>query len=195
MANREMCEYCFDSLVGYFDKSKDPPTPKFPDVSYPLFVTWHKESRKYGEPQLRGCIGTFKAKHIHAGLNEYAITSAIHDRRFSPVSASEIPSLHCSVSLLTNFEEVESVWDWEINVHGIWIDFVDPNGVSRNATYLPEVAGEQGWTKEEAIESLVRKSGYKGALTQSLLSSIRLTRYQSSKSELTYTEYIALKKK
>jgi len=95
---------------------------------------------------------------------------------------------------LTDFEEVDSVWDWEINVHGIWIDFVDSSGVSRSATYLPEVAGEQGWTKEEALESLVRKSGYKGALNQSLLASIKLTRYQSSKSSLTYAEYTSLVK-
>jgi len=195
MASPQMCVYCFDSLVSYFDKSKGLPTPSFQDYSYPLFVTWQKVSKKSSEPQLRGCIGTFKARPIHAGLNEYALTSALQDRRFSPIAASEIPSLHCSVSLLTDFEEVESVWDWEIDLHGIWIDFVDPNGVGRNATYLPEVAGEQGWTKEEAIESLVRKSGYKGPVTDALLSSIRLTRYQSSKHSLTYAEYLSLKNK
>jgi len=192
MASQEMCVYCFDSLIAHFDKNKGPPTPQFPNASYPLFVTWHKAARKSSEPQLRGCIGTFKAKRIHDGLNEYALTSALNDRRFSPVTFSEIPQLHCSVSLLTDFEEVSSVWDWEINQHGIWIDFVDPAGVSRNGTYLPEVAGEQGWTKEEALESLVRKAGYKGALTQALISSIKMTRYQSSKHTLTYQEYLAL---
>jgi len=36
----------------------------------PLFVTWTigKDMR------LRGCIGTFNAMHLHAGLREYATT-------------------------------------------------------------------------------------------------------------------------
>lgn len=36
----------------------------------PLFVTWTigKDMR------LRGCIGTFNAMHLHAGLKEYATT-------------------------------------------------------------------------------------------------------------------------
>lgn len=48
--------------------------------------------------------------------------------------------------------------EWEIGLHGIIINFSDPyNGARLNATYLPEVAQEQGWTKLEALQSLVRK--------------------------------------
>lgn len=31
------------------------------------------------------------------------------------------------------------------------------------ATYLPSVAVEQGWTKEEAVTSLMRKAGWNGS--------------------------------
>eukprot|EP01112_Ceratiomyxa_fruticulosa_P021239 TRINITY_DN7403_c0_g4_i1.p1 TRINITY_DN7403_c0_g4~~TRINITY_DN7403_c0_g4_i1.p1 ORF type:complete len:198 (-),score=36.34 TRINITY_DN7403_c0_g4_i1:150-743(-) len=191
MATPEMCVYCFDTLIAHFDRTAIP-SPDFVNDSYPLFVTWNKESRR--DTQLRGCIGTFKARGLHHGLSEYALTSALNDRRFDPVSAGEIPQLHCSVSLLTNFEDVDSAFDWEVGTHGIWIDFTDPNGNDRNATYLPEVAGEQGWTKEEALESLVRKSGYKGRLTDDLIKQIKLTRYQSSKYSMSYKEYLDFKK-
>lgn len=61
------------------------------------------------------------------------------------------------------------------------------NGEKETATYLPEVMKEQGWTKQEAIDSLLRKGGYRGKITKDYcLSSIVLTRYQSEKFETNY---------
>jgi AMMECR1 domain-containing protein len=56
------------------------------------------------------------------------------------------------VSLLSCFETASGGWhDWELGVHGIIIEFVDPDppsaGCRRSATFLPEVAQEQGWSK------------------------------------------------
>jgi AMME syndrome candidate gene 1 protein len=39
--------------------------------------------------------------------------SAFRDRRFSPINATEIPYLKCSVSLLVNYEPAKDAWDWE----------------------------------------------------------------------------------
>ena len=61
-------------------------------------------------------------------------------------------------------------------------------GVSRSATYLPEIAEREGWSKLEAIESLVRKSGWDGVVTPSTLV---CTRYQSTLSSMTYSTYTA----
>jgi AMMECR1 domain-containing protein len=62
-----------------------------------------------------------------------------------------------------------------------------PNGQKETATYLPEVMKEQQWTKEEAIESLLRKGGFRGrATSEYCMNSIVLTRYQSQKRELAY---------
>lgn len=47
-------------------------------------------------------------------LPPVAATSSIHDRRFEPVALDEVPLLHCSVSLLTNFEEAASPYDWDV---------------------------------------------------------------------------------
>jgi hypothetical protein len=47
-----------------------------------------------------------------------------------------------------------------------------------------------GWTKEEAIDSLLRKSGYNGRITDRIRSRVILTRYQSAKYVITYQEYL-----
>ena len=44
------------------------------------------------------------------------IFSALRDSRFPPISLDEVSSLHCSVSLLTNFESGKSYLDWEVNL-------------------------------------------------------------------------------
>jgi hypothetical protein len=50
-----------------------------------------------------------------------------------------------------------------------------------------------GWTKLEAVESLVRKSGYQGRVDESLMKRITLTRYQSSKVGMEYKQYVETK--
>lgn len=47
-----------------------------------------------------------------------------------------------------------------------------------------------GWTQIEAVESLVRKAGYLGPITDALKSKLKVTRYQSSLFTLTYAAYV-----
>ncbi|KAF2070179.1 hypothetical protein CYY_008506 [Polysphondylium violaceum] len=192
-ATSEMVQYCFDSLVCHFE-NKELYVPTFTNDSFPLFVTWKIDSNSSEEPELRGCIGTFSPRPLIEGLNKFALTSALKDSRFKPISSKELPKLHCSVSLLVEFEDAQDCWDWDIGTHGIWIEFNDSH-TTRNATYLPEVMPEQGWTKEETMKSLVRKAGYQGKVDSSLYSKIKLTRYQSSKYSLSFQEYKNLSQK
>ncbi|GAB5037398.1 duf51 family protein [Nannochloropsis oceanica] len=203
--------YCFEVLLHHFDGGNSPlPVPTFDTtVECPLFVTWEKEvvvrgggrdggrggGWGHGHRQLRGCIGTLSPKSL-GSLKEYVYNSAFKDRRFSPIASHELSMLACSVSLLVAYEEVGkgNVMDWEVGVHGIIIAFQD--GMGRNArhfsaTYLPEVAREQGWSRREALESLVRKSGYAGRIDKGgFWDGVALTRYRSSKFSLTYGEFI-----
>ncbi|KDO44429.1 hypothetical protein CISIN_1g0281851mg, partial [Citrus sinensis] len=78
----------------------------------PLFVTWKKVVNG-GEPRLRGCIGTLEARCLINGFKDYALTSALKDRRFPPIQARELPSLECTVSILTDFETANNYLDWE----------------------------------------------------------------------------------
>jgi uncharacterized protein (TIGR00296 family) len=120
----EMCYFCFDVLYCHLYNLQPPQVPSFCNENYPLFVTW-----KIGKDQkLRGCIGTFNEMELHQGLREYAVTSAMKDSRFSPVTREEFPSLHVSVSILCHFEDGADYNDWDLGTHGIRIEFHNERG-------------------------------------------------------------------
>ena len=52
-----------------------------------------------------------------------------------------------------------------------------------------------GWSKIQAINSLLRKGGYKDHITEEFRKSINLVRYQSEKSVVTYEEYCRYRRK
>jgi len=182
----EMAYYCFDVICSQLHRTNPLKTPQFTNDEYPLFVTW-----KIGkDKRLRGCIGTFSAMNLHAGLKEYAMTSAFKDTRFNPITADELSKLYVTVSILRHFEEASDHLDWVIGVHGIRIEFHVENSRSRrSATYLPEVASEQGWDHIQAIDSLLQKGGFKGVVTPEVRHSIKVVRYQSEKVSVSWQDY------
>jgi len=193
MASPIHCAYCFDVIVdtlesknGRRGRNETVNPSVFGKEKYPMFVTWRKHNGR--DWRLRGCIGTFSARDLADGLREYALSSAFQDNRFSPLIHKEVPFLSCDVSLLTNFETAAHLDDWKIGTHGITIDFAI-NGKTYSATYLPEVASEQGWSRKQTITELISKAGYKKVLTTAQRESIKVTRYQSSKSSITYSQY------
>ncbi|KAJ1949080.1 hypothetical protein FBU59_001304 [Linderina macrospora] len=195
MATKQHCAYCFDVLVLHLEGQ---PTSRIradfdTHASYPLFVTWSKQYR--GEDRLRGCIGNFSAMQLGNGLREYALTSAISDTRFNPITLRELPQLTCSVSLLTDFEEAEDYLDWEVGKHGVWAEFRMPSGRRQTATFLPEIAEEQGWSKERTVDQLLRKGGYELTITREMRESVKITRYQSKKARLSYSDYVGMRQK
>lgn len=103
----------------------------------------------------------FKPQPLATGLSSYALISSLQDTRFAPVTLSELPTLECSVTLLTDFEPAADALDWTIGKHGIRISFYARNK-RYGACYLPDVAVEQGWDKEETVVSLMRKAGWSG---------------------------------
>jgi len=187
VAHPEMGFFCFDVLYSHLHDCDPPKNPRFTNDEYPLFVTWTIGKDK----RLRGCIGTFSAMNLHSGLREYAMTSAFKDSRFNPITSEELSKLHCSVSILTKFEEANDHLDWEIGTHGIRIEFHSERGSRRTATYLPEVATEQGWDRIQTIDSLLRKGGFKGVVTQDVRRGIKLVRYQSEKISVSWQDYWA----
>ena len=53
------------------------------------------------------------------------------------------------------------------------------------------MATDQGWNKDEALDSLIRKAGYKQRATKELKESLSLERYQSQTVTLSYEQYRA----
>jgi len=205
VASRSMCYCCFDTLIDALQRTSTSTSVntsnvhgrsrnKFDNnlsddsVQCPIFVSWEK-CNNASSWQLRGCIGSLSPRLLASAVAEYAIISAFRDRRFKPVTISEVRSLRVSVSLLVDYEECNDVYDWIIGVHGILIKFV-VNCQHYDATFLPEVAKQQRWNQQKTISSLILKAGYNATITQELLTSIDCTRYQSSKCLSTYTEYV-----
>lgn len=153
----------------------------------PLFVTWNTLSARHGA-SLRGCIGTFEAQPLEEGLSSYALTAALHDTRFDPVRLRELPSLEAAVTLLTDFEDADDADDWELGLHGLRISFYH-HGRRYGATYLPDVAPEQGWTKEETVVSLMRKAGWMGRKDHWRDVELKVVRYQGRKESVEYQIY------
>ncbi|TQV97091.1 AMME syndrome protein [Cordyceps javanica] len=178
------------------DTSVSSPTPATV-TSAPLFVTWNTldvgrsdagAEDEEEEVSLRGCIGTFESQPLAEGLPEYALISALQDTRFAPVAARELPSLQVAVTLLTDFEEAADARDWDVGTHGIRLAFHD-KGRRYGATYLPDIAAEQGWTKDETLFSLVRKAGWTGSRSRWPDLALKVTRYQGKKRSLNYSQY------
>jgi len=106
-----------------------------------------------------------------------------------------------SVSLLINFETCGDPLDWERGVHGIRIAFPHPQSPSRrrlSATYLPDVCTDQGWTKEECLESLMRKAGFdptyyrnpSGERGWRAVQGLQVERYRALKGRIIYEDYL-----
>lgn len=205
VARPEHCYYCFQVLEAQLTDQPEPEPCHFDaDSEYALFVTWNiwpvSDKAHASAPRLRGCIGTFEPQPLSTGLGEYARIAALRDTRFPPVTKEEVPRLQCGVSLLTGFEECQDYLDWEIGIHGIYIHLdpsADASSVSRakssrrmlTATYLPDVMVDQDWTKQEAIDSAMRKAGFQGRITDDLRKSLRVQRYRSDKVYRSYTDY------
>eukprot|EP01041_Mallomonas_annulata_P000567 gene567-1093_t len=187
-ANEIMCAYCFDVLISHF-RGLRPGLPSFDiSTSCPMFVTLNSVSpNDRNDVSLRGCIGTLSPKPL-SFLADFTHSSAFRDRRFEPLMEFEMANLEICVSLLVKYEDVEYYLDWEVGLHGILIEF-DHNRKKYSATYLPEVASSQQWTQQEAINSLIRKAGFTGPVTDELLLCLKVTRYQSSKASLSYDTY------
>lgn len=144
---------------------------------------------------------------------------------------------------MTDFELCCDYLDWELGVHGIYVEFVNPalnlengdsatiNGTANDddassseqpqtkyrsltelpklrvratraenprglattlhATFLPEVAPEQGWSKTDAVDAAMRKAGYRGTVTDEMRRKARVSRYQSHKVKRSYDEWQA----
>ncbi|KII66795.1 AMMECR1-like protein [Thelohanellus kitauei] len=174
--------FCFDVLARRLLNSVPVDPTHLPLDRVPLFITWRSFNR------LRGCIGTFRPRAFRQELVAYALASAFDDRRFVPISFDELSGLVCCVSILGDFEPCSHRRDWQVGIHGLKIVFTISN-TRYNATYLPDVASEHNWSKEQTIYSLIRKAGYKGRINQNLLNSLNVVRYKSFKVSADFTDY------
>lgn len=125
------------------------------------FVTLKKDG------QLRGCIGRFDAAlPLWEIVQRMAIAASTEDHRFNPVTSEEVDDLHIEISVLTPMQPISSIDEIELGKHGIYIK----KGFS-SGTFLPQVATETGWSKEEFLGHCARdkaRIGWEGWKTAEL---------------------------
>ena len=105
------------------------------------FVSLHKYGR------LRGCIGHFGEDYpLHEIVAKMAYAAAFEDPRFMPVTSDELADIDIEISVLTPMRRIQSIDEFQLHRHGIYIK----KGF-RSGTFLPQVADEVNWTKEEFL--------------------------------------------
>ena len=110
------------------------------------FVTLHKNGK------LRGCIGRLiENRPLHEMIEEMAISAAFHDPRFEPLQKSELPDCQIEISVLSPLKMIEDISEIELGIHGIFI-----KDEYRSGVFLPQVATETGWNKEEFLGHCAR---------------------------------------
>ena len=139
-----------ESIARYLTNSKNP-HPKLGysgilNAKYGAFVTLKKEGK------LRGCIGRFNPeKQLYQTIKEMAIAAATCDTRFDPVTIEELDQIEIEISILTPLKKINSIDQIQLGKHGIYIK----KGAS-SGTFLPQVAVETNWTKEEFLGHCAR---------------------------------------
>jgi AmmeMemoRadiSam system protein A len=99
--------------------------------------------------QLRGCIGQFTSeKPLIQLVVDMAKASARSDPRFlgNPITPGELNRLEIEISVLSPLERTDDPLSLELGTHGIYIKRGYASGC-----FLPQVAEETGWSKEEFL--------------------------------------------
>jgi AmmeMemoRadiSam system protein A len=129
--------------------------PDVPDLAPALLVpsAAFVTIRQGGE--LRGCIGLMRFDvPLWINVRDAAVAAAVHDSRFLPVSAPEVPLLELEVSVLQPPVDISDPAEFEAGRHGIVVE----RGGCR-ALLLPQVATEMGWGAAQMLEAVCRKAG------------------------------------
>jgi AmmeMemoRadiSam system protein B/AmmeMemoRadiSam system protein A len=132
-----------DSLDGKSVSFRDSLMQNYPMLSKKCgaFVSLHKHGH------LRGCIGHFgEDTPLYEIVAEMARAAAFEDPRFMPVSREELDDIDIEISVLTPMRRIQSLDEFELHRHGIYI-----RKGYRSGTFLPQVADEVNWTKEEFV--------------------------------------------
>ncbi len=118
------------------------------------FVTW----KVHPGGGLRGCIGyPLPVLALAEAIERAAVSAALEDPRFPPVTPEEFPELFAEVSVLgvpTPVPLAERASSIRPGVDGLIVE-----AGSRSGLLLPQVALEQGWNTVELLDGTCEKAG------------------------------------
>lgn len=114
------------------------------------FVTLKKQGN------LRGCIGHLEADtKLYRIVGKMAVSAATNDPRFPPLDSRDVNDIHIEISVLTPYRPVPSFQDIVVGKHGVLL-----KKFGQYAVFLPQVAVEQGWDRDQMLGQLCRKAGF-----------------------------------
>jgi len=104
---------------------------------------------------LRGCIGRMSSEEpLLRTVRDMALAAAFEDPRFPPLEKGELAEVSVEVTVLSPMREIGDVGEIVLGRHGV---LMTKGG--RSAVFLPQVAAEQGWNREELLDNLCYKAG------------------------------------
>ncbi|MFN3467763.1 MAG: AmmeMemoRadiSam system protein A [Candidatus Brocadiales bacterium] len=98
---------------------------------------------------LRGCMGRFVAEMpLYQLVIEMAVAAALEDPRFQTnhVRSQELNDVDIEVSVVSPLKRIANPLNFELGRHGIYV-----KKGSHDGCFLPQVAQETGWSKEEFL--------------------------------------------
>src|SRR5207245_1385635 len=100
---------------------------------------------------LRGCVGRMDATQPLAACVRDTAVSVLDDPRFTdhPVTLAELANLEIEISVLSPLRPAAHPLDFDLLNDGIYLTIE-----SRAGVFLPQVARETGWAKEQLLDRL-----------------------------------------
>jgi hypothetical protein len=149
---RELIEIARKSIEeAVTGKKLSPLTPENPKLESKrgVFVTLKEGG------VLRGCIGYITGvKPLFLATRDAAISAALEDPRFPPVTKEELPHIEIEISVLSPLKRVKSIEEIEVGKHGILIKKGFFQGL-----LLPQVATENNWDRMTFLAHTCMKAG------------------------------------
>ncbi|MCA9922090.1 MAG: AmmeMemoRadiSam system protein A [Anaerolineales bacterium] len=151
------------ALTAHFGLRPFPETPPNDPVLWQqigLFITlWQHDGTAapayWPQGHLRGCVGHIQSElPLHEAVAQTAVEAALNDPRFPPLTATELPTVHIEISLLSPLHAIKTLTEINIGQHGLLIT----NGVQQGLL-LPQVAANRQWDRARFLQGVCQKAG------------------------------------
>ena len=144
---KRLLQIARESITSYVkDGKKRTFTEKDPLLNADMgaFVTLHENG------ELRGCIGNMVGRGpLYQTVADMAIEAATGDPRFPTLSPKEIDAIDIEISVLTPLKKVSGYKEVKIPGDGVLI-----KSGFRSGVFLPQVAAETGWDRDQFLTYL-----------------------------------------
>jgi AmmeMemoRadiSam system protein B/AmmeMemoRadiSam system protein A len=106
--------------------------------------------------QLQGCVGMTEPRlPLYKAAAQMACAAAFEDPRFQPLRAEELPYTDIEISVLSALTRIKDPKEISLGIHGVMVKRDNLSGI-----FLPQVATETGWNKDEFLNNLCSQKAH-----------------------------------